>query len=93
MLNYKEFNEKIRNIFSEEELKEILEKAACYSEDVIYLSLDCGGIEIAADMGEELEMFFMPNDDNPGKSISKKEVLEIVRNSKKADLVCVCVDA
>lgn len=91
MFDYQEFNEKIRNVFSKEELKEVLEKAACYSEDVIYINLDCGAIEIAAD-GEDFEMFFMPNDDTSGRSISKKEVLEIVRKGKKVDLVCICVD-
>ena len=93
MFNYEEFDEKIRNVFSKDELREIFQKTACYSDKVLYINLDCGAIEIAADMGEELEMSFLPNDDTSGKSICKQEVLEIVRNSKKADMVCVCVDA
>ena len=93
MFNYEEFDEKIRNVFSKDELREIFQKTACYSDKVLYINLDCGAIEIAADMGEELEMFFMPNNLNEtDRSVSKKELLEIVRNGKKEDLVCVGID-
>ena len=91
MFNYEEFDEKIRNVFSKDELKEIFQKTACYSDKVLYINLDCGAVEIAADMGEKLEMSLLPND-NPGRSISKKELLEIIRNGKKVDLVCVSID-
>jgi len=83
MFKYLEFDEKIRNMFDEEELKQILKKAALYSKKVIYLSLNCGSIEISADLGDKLDMVWLapePDAPMPCMVLTKQELFDILED-------------
>ena len=78
------FNEKFLKFFSNEELQKILDKASIYSEDVIYLNLDCGDIEISADIKEEIDIWFLDNNFQE-KILSKKELLNLIKKCVEKD--------
>ena len=81
------FNEKFLKFFSKEELEEILSKASIYSEDVIYLNLDCGDIEISADIKDEIDIWFLDNNFQE-KILSKEELLDLIKKCEKKEMEC-----
>ena len=85
------FNEKFLKFFSNDELQKILEKASIYCENVIYVSLDCGDIEISADIKEEIDIWFLDNNFQE-KILSKDELLELITKCEKKEIECFVVD-
>ena len=84
-------NEKFLKFFSNEELQKILEKASIYSEDIIYLNLDCGDIEISADIKEEINIWFLDNNLQE-KILSKEELLDLIKKCEKKEMKFIVVD-
>jgi len=93
MFKYEEFDEKIKKLFNEQELKEIFDKSSMLSNRVLILILDIGFIEIAADIrNDKLEMTFLEKNADECIVVDKEEVLKIVRNSEIKKINCLNID-
>jgi len=82
-----QLDSKFHDVFREDELIEILDKATTYSEKVIVIITEQNFFELSADLGEKLEIYGdFHGTPNSGKILDKETFLHLLRSSPPAEV-------
>jgi|GEM_PF-2029080 len=93
LLEIGQLDPKFHDIFSDDELLEILHKAMAYSEKVIIITTEQNFFELSADLGDSLEIYadFHGNLDS-GRVLDKETFLYLLRSSPPMEAQTFTVD-
>lgn len=81
------FNEKFYELFTAEELEEIVEHAMALSESVIIIATNLHFFELSADMSDELEIYCDEHVNGSGLKLTKEAFLKLYKSSDLMDTV------
>lgn len=74
-------NAKFLNVFSKEELKDIMDNATSISADCIVIATENNFFELSADMGVELDIYCDEHNNSSARKISKNEFMKLYKSS------------
>jgi len=74
-------NAKFLNVFSKEELKDIMDNATSISADCIVIVTENNFFELSADIGDELDIYCDEHNNSSARKLSKDEFMKLYKSS------------
>ena len=74
-------NTKFLNVFSKDELKDIMDNATSISADCIVIATENNFFELSADMGDELDIYCDEHNNSSARKLLKDEFMMLYKSS------------